>query len=126
MKIMSRRLWLAAVFLGITAALPVAAQVPAGDAALAKFQLDDAISAYRLALSQKPYDYEASWKLARSLLDKATLTKDPVKQKSFIAEGEVLARRAVQSNPNDSKGHLYLAIAVGKLALFEGGKRKVE
>ena len=28
--------------------------------------------------------------------------------------------------PDDSKGHTYLAIAVGKLALYEGGKRKVE
>ena len=29
-------------------------------------------------------------------------------------------------NPNDSKGHVYLSVAVGKLALFLGGKQKVE
>ncbi|MEI6082903.1 MAG: hypothetical protein WCS70_01230 [Verrucomicrobiota bacterium] len=124
-----------AVLLGVVASVPNAVfaaetadatPIVAGDAALAKFELDDAISAYRLALSQKPYDYEASWKLARALLDKSTLTKDLTTQKSLITQGEVLARRAVQSNPSDSKGHLYLSIAVGKLALFEGGKRKIE
>jgi tetratricopeptide (TPR) repeat protein len=126
MKIMSRSLWAGVFLLALTVAQPVRAQLATGDAAVAHFDLDGAIRAYQTALSQKPYDYEASWKLARSLLDQATLTNDPVKQKSLIAEGEVLARRALQSAANDSKGHLYLAIAVGKRALFEGGKRKIE
>src|SRR5690349_17739817 len=115
---MSRKALAAAILLTVTTGFPVVAQIAAGDAAVSGFDLEGAIRAYRNALSQQPYDYEASWKLARTILDKATLTKDPATQKPLIAEGEVLARRAVQSNPKDSKGHLYLAIAVGKLALF--------
>jgi len=135
MKIMSRSLW-AAVLVSVAASVPDAsllatetadaAPIATGDAALAKFDLDGAISAYRQALSQKPYNYEGSWKLARALLDKATLTKDLAAQKTLTEQAEVLVRRAVQSNPDDSKGHLYLSIAVGKRALFEGGKRKIE
>jgi len=32
----------------------------------------------------------------------------------------------VKLKPDDSKGHAYLAVTVGKLGLYEGGKRKVE
>ncbi|MCG3148142.1 MAG: hypothetical protein PCFJNLEI_01584 [Verrucomicrobiae bacterium] len=123
---MSRSRLVAAILFLLAGANLVSAQLATGDAALAEFNLDGAIQAYRKALSDQPYDYETSWKLARAILDKATLTKDLVEQKTLIAQGEVHARRAVQSRPDDSKGHLYLAIAVGKLALFEGGKRKVE
>ncbi len=96
-----------------------------GGAALEKFDLDTALSAYRAALAQSPNNYEATWKLARALADKATLSKDRAGQKRYSIEAEQLARAAVALNPSDSKGHAYLAVAVGKIALYEGGKRKV-
>ncbi|HUJ11349.1 MAG TPA: hypothetical protein VL171_15130 [Verrucomicrobiae bacterium] len=98
----------------------------AGDAALAQFDLDRALNDYRTAHEQAPDDYEATWKLARALTDKSTLTKDRNEQKQYCVEAERLARAAVNLKPDDSKGHAYLAVAVGKLALYEGGKRKVE
>jgi hypothetical protein len=39
---------------------------------------------------------------------------------------EQRARAAGKLDPNDSKGYAYLAVAGGKLAPYEGGKRKVE
>jgi hypothetical protein len=122
---MSRSLWLAAALCLLTSALP-AQSVRDGDSALAKFDLDGATALYRKAHTDSPQDYEATWKLARALADKATLTTKRDDQKKFCVEAEQLARSAVRLNAKDSKGHLYLAIAVGKLALFEGGKRKVE
>jgi tetratricopeptide (TPR) repeat protein len=98
----------------------------AGDAALAKFDLPSALNAYRAAHTRSPDDYEATWKLARALCDKSTLSKDPSEQKQCCIEAEQLARDAVKLKPDDSKGHAYLSVAVGKLALYEGGKRKVE
>jgi len=121
---MNRSLLAAAIFL-VTSGF-AADPTSAGDAALAKFDLDAAIHDYRLALQEQPNNYEATWKLCRGLLDRGTLTKDRDAQKPLFVEGERLARRAVALNPIDSKGHLYLSIAVGKLALFEGGKRQVE
>ena len=101
-------------------------KLPSGDAALARFALDAALTAYRAAQQAAPGSYEATWKLARALADKSTLTKERAEQKKLILEAEQLARAAVRLQPADSKGHAYLAISVGKLALFEGGKRKVE
>ena len=104
----------------------VAAKLAAGDAALGRFDLVAALAAYRAANEVSPDSYEAAWKLARALTDEATLANDPGRQKALCVEAEALARKAVQLDPSDSHGHAYLAIAVGKLALYEGGKRKVE
>lgn len=126
MKIMSQNsVWLGLCFFGIVVSAR-AQGVAAGDAALTKFDLEGALTAYRAAHKQAPGDYEATWKLARALADKSTLTKDRNDQKQLCVEAEQLARAAVGLKPEDSKGHAYLAVAVGKLALYEGGKRKVE
>ena len=125
MKIMSHRsVWLALCLLGTL--VNVRAQVADGDAALVKFNLDEALAAYRAAHKLAPDNYEVTWKLARALADKSTLTKDRTEQKQYCIEAEKFARAAVVLKPDDSKGHAYLAVAVGKLALYEGGKRKVE
>jgi len=107
-------------------AAPVAADLAAGDAAAARFDLAATLDAYRSAVAVAPESYEAAWKLARTLADEATLSNDREEQKRLCVEAEKLARTAVHLDPDDPKGHDYLAIAVGKRALFEGGKRKVE
>ena len=123
---MSRSLWLALCLFGAVTGARAQQEVAAGDAALAKFDLASALTAYRTAHTRSPDDYEATWKLARALVDKSTLSKDHNEQKQLCIEAERLARSAVKLRPDDSKGHAYFAVAVGKLALYEGGKRKVE
>ena len=127
---MSRSVWLGFVLVALAisaaAGADVAQLVADGDKAIAKFDLAGAVSIYRQAKQLAADNYEATWKLARALCDQATLTKDRAEQKKHCIEAETLAREAVRLAPNDSKGHTYLAIAVGKLALYEGGKRKVE
>jgi len=103
-----------------------AVMIAAGDAALAKLDLEGGIAAYRGALEAAPDSYEATWKLARSLTDRATLSTRLDEQKNLCIEAEKLARKAVRLSPSGADGHTNLAVAVGKLALFEGGKRKVE
>lgn len=100
--------------------------VAAGDAALGRLDLNSAVAAFRRAHEAAPDSYDATWKLARALTDKATLSTDPAVQKTLCAEAESLARHAIGLDPIDSKGHDYLAISLGKLALTEGGRRKVE
>jgi len=102
------------------------ARLAAGDAASAKLDLAATLAAYRAAHELAPQSFEASWKLARALTDKATLSRDRAEQKALYLEAEALARRAIELDPAGAQGHDYLAIAVGKLALYEGGKRKVE
>ncbi|HVN31074.1 MAG TPA: hypothetical protein VMT45_03730 [Thermoanaerobaculaceae bacterium] len=118
----------AAFLLGasVAGAADVAATIAAGDTAMDKLDLEGGIAAYRSALEVSPDSYEATWKLVRALTDKATLSKQLAEQKNLCIEAETLAREAVSLSPSDANGHTYLAVAVGKLALFEGGKRKVE
>jgi tetratricopeptide (TPR) repeat protein len=122
---MSRSVWFALCLFGIVTGVQAQQEVAAGDAALARFDLGSALTAYRAAHAKSPDDYEATWKLARALVDTSTLSKDADQQKQCCIEAEQLARTAVKLNPDDSKGHAYLAVAVGKLALYYGGKRKV-
>ncbi|HUK83050.1 MAG TPA: hypothetical protein VLZ12_10520 [Verrucomicrobiae bacterium] len=126
---MSRSVWLG-VLLFTTATASAQTEVldklKAGDEALARFDLSQATIAYRDALNADATNYEAHWKLARALIDQATLESDFANQKNLYREAQDLARTAVQLNPNNSKGHTFLAIGVGKLALFYGGRTKVE
>jgi tetratricopeptide (TPR) repeat protein len=122
---MSRSLWLALCLFGTVSAARGQTDIATGDAALERFDLNLALKAYRAAHVRAPDDYEATWKLARALIDTSTLSKDADQQKQCCVEAEGLARTAVKLNPEDSKGHTFLAVAVGKLALYEGGKRKV-
>jgi hypothetical protein len=134
----SARAWapfLAAVLLGAYAArapaaipehdLDAAGLVAAGDSALARLDLDAATALYRRAHAVAPGSYEADWKLARALTDAATLRASAAEQKRLCAEAAPLARAAVALDPAGAKGHAYLAIALGRLALFEGGRDKV-
>jgi tetratricopeptide (TPR) repeat protein len=122
---MSRSLWLALWLFAAVSRVWAQQEVVDGDVALAKFDLETALKSYRAALVHSPDSYEATWKLARALCDESTFLKDPNQQKRLCIEAEQLARTAVKLKPDDSKGHAYLAVAVGKLALYEGGKRKV-
>jgi tetratricopeptide (TPR) repeat protein len=103
----------------------VGAWLAAGDSALAKFDLRAATAAYEQAYRAAPGSYEAAWKLARAAVDSATNSTERVSQKRLCLRADTLSRAAVALNPAGAKGHVYRAIALGKLALFEGGKQKV-
>lgn len=103
----------------------VAALMAAGDSALVRLDLESATAAYGQAHRTAPASYEAAWKLARAFADSATLSPKAAEQKRLCQQAESLARAAVALEPDGAKGHAFLAVALGKLALFEGGKRKV-
>lgn len=97
----------------------------AGDSSVARLDLAGATAAYSRAHRDDPGSYEAAWKLARALADRATLTRKADEQERLCHEAESMARAAIAIDPRGVKGHVFLAIALGKLALFAGGKRKV-
>lgn len=111
----------------VVAARPAtgAALLAAGDSAIARLDLDAATAAYRQALRAAPQSYEAAWKLARAIADRATLTPNREDQRRLCQQADSLARVAVALNPGGAKGHAFLAVALGKQALFVGGKTKV-
>jgi tetratricopeptide (TPR) repeat protein len=126
---LSRKILSSILFLSLAPAIfasEIANLLRQGDAALARFDLPTALEAYRQAHRAAPIHCEAAWKLARACVDSGTLAKSRDEQHKWFIEAEQIARDAVKNCPDNAKAHAYLAIAVGKLALFSGGKRKVE
>jgi tetratricopeptide (TPR) repeat protein len=95
-----------------------------GDSLYALFDYAAALSRYQAAVAFDSTLSEPLWKSARSLVD-AGNKAEKKKKKELYTNAVRFARWAVRVNPDDSYAHLYDAIAVGKLALLEGGKTKI-
>lgn len=102
-------------------------RIALGDAAYARFDNQAALTRYLEAARLEPSNPEALWKTARAYSDvgKALETRDQGKAKEQYELGERLARRAVAAAPDLADAHFVLAVCVGRLALFEGGKSKI-
>jgi tetratricopeptide (TPR) repeat protein len=104
---------------------PATTWLAAGDSAIARLDLDGATSPYTNARNADPHSYDAAWKLSRAFSDRATLSTKSADQLRLCTQAESLARAAVALEPRGAEGHAFLAIALGKRAEFEGGKRRV-
>ena len=106
----------------------VSASVAQADAHYAKFDFEAALSACRAGLAVDSTSYDLQWRLARSLIDRGARAEyDKNKPKAEAAYDEAVAagRRAVVLDAAKPEGHLELAVALGRLALFKGGKDKI-
>ncbi len=111
--------------------LPAAAQdagtyIARGDSAYQEFNNRDALNFYAQALKLDSTNYEASWKLARAYVDVGETFKDNETRKEAYQRAEQYARKAVEINPDGSKAHLYLSVALGRVALDSGKKEQVQ
>jgi tetratricopeptide (TPR) repeat protein len=88
--------------------------------------LEASRQAAEAALAADPDSYEAAWMLSRVLIDLGNRAPEKRKRQDLYEAAERAARRAVKLNVGDTWGHHYLAASVGKLALFHGGKKKIE
>jgi tetratricopeptide (TPR) repeat protein len=97
-----------------------------GDAAYKKFDNKAALEFFKKALETDPKNYEAAWKLARAYVDVGEKLSDKKERRSHYERGYEYAKRAVEINSNGSKGHLFLSIAIGRVALDAGAKERVK
>jgi tetratricopeptide (TPR) repeat protein len=102
-----------------------AALVRQGDEAMKRLQPSAALGFYQNAVSTNPRNYEALWKTGRALIDVGELEKRGNSQKDKYNKALKYAERAIQVNPDDAEGHFVHAYALGRVALFEGGKTKL-
>ncbi len=111
----------------IPAAEPLSASrwLQKGDEAYAQFDNRAALEQFRNALERDPKNYEAAWKLARAYVDVGEGLDDREKRREHYKKAYTAARKAVEIRPEGSKGHLYLSISLGRVALDEGAKEKV-
>jgi len=100
------------------------AALHAGDAAFKAFDNDAAREAYGRAVTVDSSNYEALWKLARAHIDVGKAAKGAEQKQNYFT-GEKMARRCVALHPDSAEGHFFLAVAVGRVALMVGGKKKI-
>lgn len=120
---------LAAAILLVNAAVAIGQTDPAvarGDSLMAAFRTDEAVEAYRQGVASGRDDPTLLWKTSRALLNLAEERPGKEGDEALYREAVELARRSVRSAPEAARPHATLAAALGRLALFEGGKRKVE
>jgi tetratricopeptide (TPR) repeat protein len=97
-----------------------------GDVAYKNFDNRAALKYYSTALESEPKNYEAAWKSARAYVDVGEKLSDKKERRSYYEKGYDCAKKAVAINPNGSKGHLFLSIAIGRVALDAGAKERVK
>lgn len=96
-----------------------------GDSAYDAFDNKAALDYYSRALQMDSTSYEAAWKLSRAYADLGDTFSDKDKRHEYFLNAEKYARKAIAIDPEGAKGHLYLAIAVGRVALDSSKKEQV-
>lgn len=96
-----------------------------GDEAYKNYDNKVALNFYSKALNSDENNYEAAWKLSRAYVDVGEILKDKSKRKEAYKKGELFARKAIQIDSSGAKGHLFLSIALGRVALDAGKKEQV-
>jgi tetratricopeptide (TPR) repeat protein len=96
-----------------------------GDAAFDAFENVAALKAYKAAVALDSANCDALWKTARAHIDVGENAEEDIQKLNYYS-AEKIARKAIVVCPDNDMAHLELAVAVGRVALMEGGKKKVE
>lgn len=97
-----------------------------GDSLFKIFDDKGALDAYLAALMIDSLNYEANWKASRAYLDVGEIIEDEDERADYYQKGTACAKQAVKIKPEDGKGHLYLSIALGRIALDAGAKERIK
>lgn len=96
-----------------------------GDSAYHAFDNESARKYYTRAIELDENNYQAAWKLARAYTDIGETLTDEKQRHMYYRKGEGYARKAVEIDSNGAKAHLFLSIAIGRVALDAGKKEQV-
>lgn len=97
-----------------------------GDSLRAAFDTDGALKAYLKANEEDPANTIYIWKIVREYADKGIFADGDDEMEAAYSEAETWARKCVAMAPEDGYCHLYLSIAVGRIAESKSGKTKVK
>lgn len=91
------------------------------DAFNSKMALESYLNANREDSSNATY----IWKIVREYTDLGFFADSDDDTKAHYADAEKWARDCVSMFPDNADCHLFLSVAMGRVALFSGGKKKV-
>ena len=103
----------------------VAKYMQLGDKLSEKWDHEGAAKAYLHVLKYDPKNYDAHWKTGDAYTEIADRTDVKHKKESMFMQAKLLCEKAIAINPDGWEGHFRLAVALGRLALFRGGKEKI-
>lgn len=96
-----------------------------GDSAYAAFDNPTALRYYQIVLQREPESYAALWRTARAYSDVGEAEPDKEKKRRLFRIADSLARRCATLHPDSAESHFVMTMAIGRLALFVGGKKKI-
>ena len=96
-----------------------------GDVYRDEFESEMALQSYQKANKEDSLNTTYIWKIVREYTDLGVFAESKDETETFYADAEKWARSCVSMAPDDADCHLFLAVAVGRVALFSGGKKKV-
>ena len=94
------------------------------DSFAAIFDFERALDEYKKASKADAGNCTALWKISETYINLGEEAHKKVKSQYFYT-AEKWALKAEERCPDEPNGHFFAAVAAGKLALFEGGKSKV-
>ncbi len=74
---------------------------------------------------QNPRNDEITWKLSRDYSDYSETLKNAQERKEAQQKAIDWAKKSIKLNSTNSKGHLYLAISLGRSVEHQGAKEKI-
>ena len=98
-----------------------------GDSLAEKWAHADAAAAYLKALELYPASYDAAWKAGDETTEyaKKLPANEKAAKEAAFEKARTLCEKAIALNPKGWEGHFRLSVALGRLALFRGGKQKI-
>ena len=98
-----------------------------GDSLEKKWDHAGSAAAYLKALEINPASYEAAWKAGDQTTEYANKlpAKDKAGKEAEFEKARKLCEKAILIDRKGYEGHFRLAVAYGRLALFRGGKEKI-
>jgi tetratricopeptide (TPR) repeat protein len=101
-------------------------EMAVGDSLFQIFDNKGALKAYLYVYSLDSLNYDANWKAARAFVDVGETIVDDDERADYYQKGSEHARRATRIDSAGSKGHLFLSIALGRVALDAGAKERIK
>ncbi len=96
-----------------------------GDSAYTAMDSRGALEFYSKILEKDPNHYWALWKASRCYIDLGRMETKKDRKKELFTIADSLARRCVELYPDSAEAHFILSMAVGRMAEFAGGKKKI-
>ncbi len=105
--------------------LDIDALIVAGDEAHSQYDFETALKHYERAFEAEPENYDVAWRVSRAYVDVGETKSKKEERKAAFQKAHDAARTAVEADSTGAKGHLFLSVSLGRIALDAGARERV-